>query len=127
MFTRTWEGYCRGLKHSPTLTLSSYCAVRKVDYKGMRYWLESSGLTVAEAKRMSRSGERIPRSDSGSSPGSGTFVQFVSRPRSSAMLRGATIMFPDGVSLSLKECSPEEVVALLDAYSARGGASPCSR
>lgn len=41
LFTRTWEGYCRGLKHSPTLTLSS-------PRRWWRFWTSLTG-TVGSA------------------------------------------------------------------------------
>lgn len=51
------------------------------------------------------------------------FVQFMPpTPMPPVPMCGVKIDFPDGVTLTLRECSPEGIVALLDAYERRRSA-----
>ena len=47
----------------------------------------------------------------------------------SAPMHGICINFPDGVNLTLQECTPEGIAALLDTYARRRSAreAECSR
>ena len=81
-------------------------------------------MSVKSLKKSKSSSETaLITADAGTKPVS--FIQFApSAPAApSASMRGVSITFPDGVNLSLQECSAESVADLLAIYRSRCGAA----
>ena len=129
-YQRTWRGFEAVFHRGGTATLAAYCKSVHVSYEGMKKWVSASGLSVRRLKQSHRAAaspvvasEREETLDS--------FMQFIpaSVPTASTPMRGVCIRFPDGVSLTLQECTPEGIVTLLDTYARRRSAreAGCSR
>lgn len=129
LYRLTWERYSRLLNEAPTLTLKSFCKSSSVNYRGMLKWTRRQGLSVKTRKKdrkERKTGETIPLEKVH------PFVQLV--PPQAAVsqancLHQVNITFPDGVSLTLQECTFEGVVTLIDTYNRRRSAreAACSR
>ena len=120
------DGYRKCLTEiSPDYKLVDYCKERDIPYRKMVDWMSRNGYKVKDMKR------DLFASDGASSPG--TFLQFTPSAPSlescDSQLKGVGIVFPDGVSLSLQECSCESVITLLEVYERRRSAreAECSR
>ena len=128
-YQRTWRGFEAIFHRGGSSTLSAYCKSVHVSYEGMKKWVSANGLSVRQLKR----GGRMPRAQvKGSATGEAPdmFVQFMPPPFTTFVpMRGVCITFPDGVNLTLQECTPEGVVTLLDTYARRRSAreAECSR
>ena len=122
LYRLTWERYSRLLTEAPTLTLKSFCKSSSVNYRGMQKWTRRQGLSVKTRKRAREKGkaeETIPLEKVH------PFVQLV--PPQAAVPQGnclhqVNITFPDGVSLTLQECTFEGIVTLIDTYNRRRSA-----
>lgn len=129
LYRLTWERYGRLLDEAPTLTLKSFCKSTSVNYRGMLKWTRRQGLSVRTRKKDRAKGkteETIPLEKVY------PFVQLVppqAAVSQSNCLHQVNITFPDGVSLTLQECTFEGVVALIDTYNRRRSAreAACSR
>ena len=89
-YLKAWNGYKKSKKENPDLSLKA-------------------GNPDLEA----------PLNGGGDNP---AFVQFVPRQgieSSPSSLRGVSITFPDGVNLTLQECTTESVISLLTIYQQR--------
>ena len=129
LYLRTWHRYNQLLNEAPTLTLSCFCKSASVNYRGMLKWTRRQGLSVKVQKKGRRKREKeetLPLEKVY------PFVQLVpsrvSPPQSSAQHQ-VSITFPDGVVLTLHECTVEFVVTLIDTYERRKSAkeAECSR
>ena len=129
-YQRTWRGYEAIFSRGGSATLSSYCKSVHVNYNGMKHWVAANGLSVRRLKKSNH----IPKTTAGEIASGDTldmFVQFIPpvHPTTSVTMHGVCISFPDGVSLTLQECTPEGIVTLLDTYARRRSAreAGCSR
>ena len=128
-YQRTWRGLEALFRRGGSSTLSAYCKSVHVSYDGMKKWVSARGLSVRRLKQDTR----MPRTEavaSAAGEGLDMFVQFM--PPSlgkSAPMHGICINFPDGVNLTLQECTPEGIATLLDTYARRRSAreAECSR
>jgi hypothetical protein len=125
-----WRVYEATIRRGGSAKLSSYCELVHVNYEGMKHWVAARGLSVRHLRgRNSRRKIQIEENAVGGSPD--MFVQFMPpTPMPSVPICGVKIDFPGGVTLTLRECSPEGIVALLDAYERRRSAreaAECSR
>ena len=121
-YRRTWEKYLIALRSSPALTLSSYCKEKHVHYKGVRQWLKRQGLSVRSYKKYyrARPKERISVAEPVSLP---KFIQIIPSGAGGApSLHGVSVKFPDGVTLTLQDCTPEGIVTLIETYARRRSA-----
>ena len=129
-YQRTWKGFEAILHRGGTATLSAYCRQVHVSYEGMKKWVSASGLSVRGLKQSHRKASPQITGEGGEDT-SDTFMQFIpaSVPSASKPMRGVCINFPDGVKLTLQECTPEGIVTLLDTYERRRSAreAECSR
>ena len=129
LYLRTWQRYSQLLNDAPTHTLRSFCKSASVNYRGMLKWIRRQGLSVKVQKkgRRKRKEEEVLPLDKVY-----PFVQLVpsqsSAPQAST-LHQVSITFPDGVALTLQECTFEGVVTLIDTYARRRSAreAECSR
>jgi hypothetical protein len=129
-YQRAWRAYEAAIRRGGSAKLSSYCESVHVNYEGMKHWVAARGLSVRHLRRRSsRRKIQIEKNTVGGSPD--MFVQFMPpTPMPPVPMCGVKIDFPDGVTLTLRECSPEGIVALLDAYERRRSAreaAECSR
>ena len=129
-YQRTWRGFEAIFHRGGTATLSAYCRQVHVSYEGMKKWVSASGLSVRQLKQSHRKAPvRAAESEQGDTVSA--FMQFIpaSVPSVSTPMHGVCISFPDGVKLTLQECSPEGIVTLLDTYERRRSAreAECSR
>ena len=105
------------MKDNPNLKLKAYCEEVGVDYRMMICWTSNHGMHVSSLKA-----DNAKSSVANTSTDNPAFVQFVPRPGiqpTSSSLRGVSIMFPDGVNLTLQECNTESVIGLLATYQQR--------
>lgn len=129
LYKQTWERYNALLNEAPTLTLRSFCKSASVNYHGMLKWTRRQGLSVkarkkARKKRVKEDAitlDRIP-----------TFLQLLPPPvpaTAANVLHQVSITFPDGVLLTLQECTFEGLLSLIDTYARRRSAreAECSR
>jgi hypothetical protein len=128
-YQRTWSGFEAIFRRGGSTTLSAYCESVHVNYNGMKHWVAASGLSVRRLKKSSRM-PRVQVEGSTAVEVPDMFMQFTP-PASvmSAAVHGVCINFPDGVNLTLQECTPEGIVTLLDTYARRRSAreAECSR
>ena len=123
-YAHVWAGFSASVQRGEFKSLSSYCRLTHTSYEGIKYWIRSRGLSVKSLKKSRSSPETaLITTDAGTKPMS--FIQFApSAPAApSASMRGVSITFPDGVNLSLQECSAESVADLLAIYRSRYGAA----
>lgn len=123
-YARVWADFSASVQRGESQTLSSYCRLTHTSYEGIKYWIRSRGLSVKSLKKPRCSPEAaLIASAAGTKPVS--FIQFApSAPAAqSTSMRGVSITFPDGVNLSLQECSAESVADLLSIYRSRFGAA----
>ena len=122
-YQRTWLGFEAIINRGGSSTLSAYCKSVHVNYEGMKKWVSSSGLSVRRLKQNHRDARHPAEASEHEAPLS-AFVQFTpaSVPAASEPLHGVHINFPDGVNLTLQECTPEGIVTLLDTYARRTSA-----
>jgi len=129
-YQRTWRGFEALISRGGSATLSSYCEMVHVNYNGMKHWVAANGLSVRRLKKSSCS-PNINSGEIASGDTSDMFVQFIPpvHPTTSVTMHGVCISFPDGVNLTLQECTPEGIVTLLDTYARRRSAreAGCSR
>ena len=129
LYRLTWQRYSHLLNEAPTLTLSSFCKSTSVNYRGMLKWIRRQGLSVKtrkKARKKHKTEESVPLEKVH------PFVQLVPAQTAVSLancLHQVTITFPDGVSLTLQECTFEGVVTLIDTYNRRRSAreAECSR
>ena len=129
-YQRAWRGYEATIRRGGSAKLSSYCESAHVNYNGMKHWVAAHGLSVRHLRRRnSRRKIQIEENAVGGSPD--MFVQFMPpTPMPPVPMGCVKIDFPDGVTLTLRECYPEGIVALLDTYERRRSAreaAECSR
>ena len=121
-YRQTWERYLIALRSTPWLTLSSYCREKHVHYKGVRQWLKRQGLSVRSYKKYyrTRPKERISVAEPINQP---KFIQIIPREAGGIpSLHGVNVKFPDGVTLTLQDCTPEGIVTLIETYERRRSA-----
>ena len=120
LYERTWARFNQMLSIIPTMTLRLLCKDSRVNYSGMQEWMEQHGYVEPEQADASKDQASDPIRTSEENP---TFLQLnpVSLPQSMArdILRQVSITFSEGTVLTLRECSPEGVVSLLDTYARR--------
>lgn len=123
-YARVWADFSAAVGRGETKTLSSYCRLTHTSYDGIKHWIRSQGLSVKSLKRPNSTQETALAA---CKPEAGpvSFIQFApsAAPASAASMRGISIIFPDGVNLSLQECSAESVADLLAIYRSRYGAA----
>lgn len=128
-YQRTWRGFAAILNRGGSATLSAYCKSVHVNYEGMKKWVSASGLSVRRLKQGKRTAPCPPEADA-SVDALGMFVQFMPpAPGMSTPMHGVSVSFPEGISLTLQECTPEGIVTLLETYVRRRSAreAECSR
>ena len=130
-YQRAWKGFEAIFRRGGSSTLSAYCKSVHVNYEGMKKWVCANGLSVRRLKHEVRIPHAVAEGGVASEEALDMFVQFMPpAPAKSAPMRGVCIAFPDGVSLTLQECTPEGIVMLLDTYARRRSAreaAECSR
>ena len=130
-YQRTWLGFEAVFRRGGSTTLSAYCKQVHVSYEGMKKWVSASGLSVRHLKQSHRKTQSQVSKGDEHEDTLDAFMQFLpsSVPAVSTPMRGVCISFPDGVSLTLQECTPEGIVTLLDTYARRRSAreAQCSR
>ena len=114
-----YKKMCAVMDNGETLDL----ATANIVAEGMKKWVSSSGLSVRRLKQNHRDARHPAEASEQEAPLS-AFVQFTpaSVPAASEPLHGVHINFPDGVNLTLQECTPEGIVTLLDTYARRTSA-----
>ena len=123
-YARVWADFSAAVECGEAKTLSSYCRLTHTSYEGIKHWIRSQGQSVKSLKRPNSTQETaLAACKPEARPVS--FIQFASSaaPASSASMRGISITFPDGVNLSLQECSAESIADLLATYRSRYGAA----
>jgi hypothetical protein len=128
-YQRTWHGFEAIFRRGGSATLSAYCKSVHVNYEGMKKWVSASGLSVRRLKQGTRTTPHQATADE-TEEALDMFVQFMPQmPGTYAPMHGVCINFPDGVLLTLQECTPEGIVTLLDIYARRRTAreAECSR
>ena len=123
-YARIWADFTAAVGRGESKTLSSYCRLTHTSYEGIKYWIRSQGLSVKSLKR-SNNAQEMALASRKPEAGPVSFIQFApsAAPVSAASMRGISITFPDGVNLSLQECSAESVADLLAIYRSRCGAA----
>ena len=130
-YQRTWRGFEAIFHRGGSTTLSAYCKQVHVSYEGMKKWVSASGLSVRHLKQSHRKTlsqvQGCEREET-----LNAFMQFIptTAPTESTPMHGVHVSFPDGVKLTLQECTPEGIVTLLDTYARRRSAreaAECSR
>ena len=119
-YARVWADFSTAVGCGEAKTLSSYCRLTHTSYGGIKYWIRSQGLSVKSLKKSNNAQETaLAACKPEARPVS--FIQFApsAAPVSAASMRGISITFPDGVNLSLQECSAESVADLLAIYRSR--------
>lgn len=119
LYTKTIEGYKQEIVVSP-ITLSDYCKRHHVNYKGIQLWMSRNSITVAQLKKEitaysdSSSDFRAVQTESGqqiyplSFQVGGAKKEDI-RKSSYSCVKGVNITFPDGVIVSIKEITPEDL------------------
>ena len=128
-YQRTWSGFEALFRRGGSTTLSAYCKSVHVNYEGMKKWVSARGLSVRRLKQDTRLAPNQVAADK-TEEALDMFMQFMPPPsRMSVPMQGVSINFPDGVNLTLQECTPEGIVTLLDTYARRRSAreAECSR
>lgn len=121
-YERVWADFSASVQRGENTTLSLYCRMTHTSYEGIKHWIHSRGLSVRALKKSNHThGAQLVAGAAETKPVS--FIQIApSEPRvSSVAMRGISITFPDGVNLSLQECSAESVADLLSIYKSRCG------
>lgn len=125
-FRNTYSGYKKALSIDQ-ITLSDYCKIHHVDYRGMRRWMSKNSITVKELKKAVSS---LEKSGSGLiDPSHGldrelyplSFESTCSRnkavvSKSGSLLKGVSITFPDGVIVSIREISRKDLTEFIVSY-----------
>ena len=122
-YQRTWQGFEAVFSRGGTATLAAYCKSVHVNYGGMKKWVYASGLSVRQLKQRHKRAP-VQTSAVGQEETLDSFMQFIpsSVPSASSPMRGVCLHFPDGVHLTLQECTPEGIVTLMDTYEHRRSA-----
>ena len=123
-YEHAWADFSTLYHRGDYKTLSSYCSASNMNYSHFRYWLRSKGLSVKSLKESSHVHAALPVSNVTENK-SASFVQFVPSVSSVApsSVHGICITFPDGINLSLEECSVENIANLLSIYRGRSNAT----
>jgi len=122
LYSKAYEEYKLRLQGDFHYALSTYCSEKSISYSGMKNWLLSRGIFVRTLQAQAMAAAHGGLASSASiSCHQESFIQF--RPgkcsSSDTVIRGVSITFPDGVNLSLQECSTASVVSLLEIYESR--------
>ena len=119
-YARVWANFSASVQRGDAKTLSSYCRETHTSYEGIKYWIRSQGLSV---KSLKRPDPAYKGSQSATVPETKavSFIQLApsAAPMPSAVMRGVSITFPDGVNLSLQEGNAEGIADLLAIYRSR--------
>nr|WP_321377228.1 hypothetical protein [uncultured Bacteroides sp.] len=119
LYTKTIEGYKQEISVSP-ITLHDYCKTHHVNYKGIQLWMSRNSITVAQLKRKitvhsdSPSDFPVVQTESGqqiyplSFQTAGVQKQDI-RKSTYSCVKGVNITFPDGVIVSIKEITQEDL------------------
>ena len=124
-YERVWADFAQTLSSYKKYTLRQFCRDSNTNYWGMKKWLEARGLTVRDLKREVR--ESKP-----AAPQAPSFIRFVPEPAAPVQagpsaVRGACVVFPNGVRMAFTEIDAASLAALASSYScAEGGAGGCS-
>ncbi len=133
---RAWIEFKTIFLHGGWATLASFCRATHRSNRALTAWMYSNGVSVQKLKRAARDGLLKPDPQEeeltlDALETADTFVQFspASLPSSFDPVRGVDIVFPDGVRLTFRECSPEGLLSILEKYERRGAAKEagCSR
>lgn len=121
LYSKTIERYKEHLSANPCLRLKEFCRESHVNYSGALHWSRRNGISINKLRESARTWHVTK-------PSSEAFVQFVpssaglpvfSSPAEGTVLRDVSITFPDGVNLSMRECTVAGMMNLLDIYMAR--------
>lgn len=130
------------LTQYPTATFGAYCKMMGLNYENVRYWASRKGVSIRSIKKENLNCFKtlpmqmkvippsqqtlpfVPQSDAHG------FINFIpgqpSLPLSDiGLMRGVSINFPDGVNLTLQECTAADLASLLTIYASRKEALPC--
>lgn len=110
------EAYRAAVMSSPDrLSFKSFCDNNGIsNYKAILWWCRGRQISLKRIQEHPKSSSSIPQE--------GSIVQIrpaCNKPRPSSSLSNISITFPDGVNLSLRECSVESVADLLSIYRSR--------
>ena len=119
-YARVWANFSASVQRGDAKTLSSYCRETHTSYEGIKYWIRSQGLSVKSLKRPDPAYRGL-QAATVTETKAVSFIQFApsSAPVPSAVMRGVSITFPDGVNLSLQEGNAEGIADLLAIYRSR--------
>jgi hypothetical protein len=126
LYTKTIEGYKQEISVSP-ITLRDYCNTHHVNYKGIQLWMSRNSITVAQLKKgitvHSDSPSDFPavQTESGQqiyplSFQAGAAKKEDIRKSTYSCVKGVNITFPDGVIVSIKEITPEDLNKFILSY-----------
>lgn len=119
LYTKTIEGYKQEISVS-LITLRDYCKTHHVNYKGIQLWMSRNSITVAQLKRGvtvhsdSPSDYPVVQTESEqriyplSFQAAGVQKQDI-RKSTYSFVKGVNITFPDGVIVSIKEITREDL------------------
>ena len=121
-YERVWAAFANALSDYDRYTLRQFCRDCNTNYGGMKEWMRSRGLKVGALKRDVRgTAPEVAQNPS--------FIRFVPEPaplQASPTVKGACVVFPNGVRMAFTEIDAASLAALASSYCAEGGAGSCS-
>lgn len=139
-YMRAWKGFVTAIKAGEHISFSSYCKSLNVNLIGFRRWLYIKRLSVRELKENISAENRsiqqyVPKMERSEVLPSALFVPITPsvqipehcRPIDTSILthknplRDIKLEFSTGISLSLKECSLDDLITLVTNCGSQGG------
>jgi hypothetical protein len=115
LFAKTLHGYST-IPPELNVTLSTYCKYRKVNYRGLRDWMQVNKIPAPKSSK--RAIAKLPVSTIAPltilSPASSDRRSLcLSDPTPVSMLKDVQIIFPGGVQISIGAISGKEMTGLI--------------
>lgn len=127
-----WTRFEEAVRENPYLTAKEFCIKDMGCVDQFMKWARRTKHNITRLRQQAlderKKAKGLERRNSTDDPTPGNmFIKFV--PKKEAGLypfKGISLTFPDGVNLSLQECTAEGLSSLLDIYNKRKEASVCS-
>lgn len=125
-FPQTVEAYkAHLLEARPSYdSFQNFCRKRGVCYKGVAQWMRRHNLSVGSLRLEAMLEKADPKSsledtliDLSSQPF--PIIKSGKTPRSIPLdqyIKGATLVFPDGVSISIRQTTPKALISIVESY-----------
>lgn len=127
-YEKAWQKYTVLLVNNPRANLAPFLRGLHVSVGAMSNWMSKNGLSVLDAKRQARALQQEERLRSVpkvvADDGESLFLPITpkaEKPDPAEMLFGISATLPDGVVLSVKQCSAHALVSFLRFYSGKEG------